>query len=78
MKAIKIRERLIEEINISKNESLLEQMYHLLNKDNNTEYYKLSKNQKEAIAEAKKQIENGQFFTNDQVNNEFEEWLKEK
>ncbi|MBS7787669.1 hypothetical protein KIH23_10200 [Flavobacterium sp. CYK-55] len=78
MRTVEIRKRLIEEINLSSNKNLLEEMYNFLNHDNDANLFKLTKVQKEAIAEAREQIKNGQYMTNDQVNNEIEEWLKEK
>ena len=78
MRTVEIRKRLIEEINLSSNKNLLEEMYNFLNHDNDAELYRLSNDQKDAIAESREQIKNGQFFTNDQVNNEIDEWLKGK
>ena len=78
MKAVDIKRKLIEEINLSHNESLLEEMYNFLNQDNKAGLYKLSEEQKNAVAEARDQLKNGQSFTNNQVNDEMEEWLKGK
>ncbi len=78
MRTVDIRKRLIEEINLSSNKNLLEEMYNLLNHDNDADLYKLNKEQKAAISEGREQIKNGKFFTNEQVNDEIEEWLKEK
>ena len=78
MKTVDIRKRLIEEINLSSNKNLLEEMYNFLNRDNDADLYKLNQFQKDAIAEGREQIKNGQFLTNEQVNHDIEEWLKEK
>lgn len=79
MRTIEIRKRLIEEINSSSNKNLLEEMYNFLNKDNATEnLYKLSRSQKLAIHKGREQINNGQSFTNEEVNSEIEKWLNEK
>ncbi|NEN24808.1 hypothetical protein G3O08_14995 [Cryomorpha ignava] len=40
--------------------------------------YELSPEQEEAIAESRKQIENGEFEENDTVISEMREWLKGK
>lgn len=78
MRTVEVKKMLIEKINLSSNKNLLEEMYNFLNQDNDAELYKLSKAQKDAIAEGREQIKNGQFLTNDQVNDEIEEWLKGK
>jgi hypothetical protein len=39
------------------------------------EVYKLSNEQKSAIAEARQQIKGGQFLSDEQANNEIDEWL---
>lgn len=49
-----------------------------LDRDNNTDLYKLNEDQKNPIAEARQQVKDGRFFTNDQVNEATEEWLKNK
>ena len=78
MRTVEVKKMLIEKINLSSNKNLLEEMYNFLNHDNDAELYKLSQAQKDAIAEGREQIKNGQFLTNDQVNDEIEEWLKGK
>jgi len=78
MRTVEIRKKLIEKINLSNNKNLLEEMYSFFNNDNDAELYKLNEDQKKVIAEGRNQVKNGQFFTNDQVNNEIEEWLKGK
>jgi hypothetical protein len=78
MRTVEIRKKLIEEINLSSNKNLLKEMYNFLNHDNEADLYKLSNAQKAAIEEGRDQIKNGQFLTNEQVNRDIEEWLKEK
>ena len=78
MRTTEIRKKLIAQINMSNNDSLLEEMYNFLNRDNDTALYKLSEDQKNAIEEARQQVRDGHFFTNDQVNEVTEEWLKNK
>ena len=76
MKTIELRKKLINEINLSKNKGLLEEFYHFLNLENEIqETYKLNIEQKSAITEAHEQIENGDYLTNEQANQEIEEWL---
>lgn len=76
MKAIEIKKKLINEINLSNNKNLLEEFYHFLNLENEIEeIYKLNLKQKSAIAEARGQIKNGDYLTNEQANQEIDEWL---
>jgi hypothetical protein len=37
----------------------------------------LTTQQKDAIIESKRQVADGEVFSNDQINQEFQEWLKE-
>ena len=39
------------------------------------EVYKLSEEQKKAVNEARQQIKNGQFLTDDEANKDIDEWL---
>jgi len=76
MKTIEIRKKLIHEINLSNNKNLLEEFYNYLNQENKVrKTYKLSKEQNAAIKEARTLIENGDFLTNEQADQEIEEWL---
>lgn len=76
MKTIEIKKKLINEINLSKNKKLLEEFYRFLNLENEIEEtYKLNSKQKSAIADAREQIKNGDYLTNEQANQEIDEWL---
>jgi len=76
MKTIEIKKRLINEINLSNNKDLLEEFYRFLNLENEIqETYKLNADQNSAIAEAREQIENGNYLTNEKANQEIDEWL---
>lgn len=78
MNTVEIRKKLIEEINLSENKNLLEELYSYLNQENKTqETYKLNKEQNSAITEAQEQIKKGDYLTNEQADNEVEEWLRE-
>ncbi|OOG77838.1 hypothetical protein [Algoriphagus sp. A40] len=78
MGTAELKKKLVAEINLSSNRELLEEMYNFLNQDNDAEVFKLNPVQKAAIAEARGQVRNGEFFTDDQVNKEIEEWLNKK
>ena len=76
MKTIEIKKKLIEEINLSNNKDLLEELYRFLNLENEMqETYKLDNEQISAVAEAREQIKKGEYLTNDDANQEIDEWL---
>ena len=78
MKTIEIKRKLINEVNLSDNKNLLEEFYRFLNLENEMqETYQLSEEQNSAIAEARNQIKNGDFLTNEQANKEIDKWLDE-
>ena len=77
MSGIELKEKLINSINKTDNEELLHEVYRLLEIENDDiEIYKLSDEQRAAIALAQQQIKNGEFVTNQEADNEIEEWLK--
>lgn len=76
MSTIELRKRLIDKIHKTKDERILEEAYRLLELETeDIEIYKLNLDQKEAISEAREQVKNGQFLTEDQANKEIDEWL---
>lgn len=78
MTTIEIRKKLIEEINLSDNESLLEEIYRFLNLENEMqEIYHLNLEQNAAITEARSQIKNGDYLTNEEANLAIDQWLEE-
>jgi hypothetical protein len=77
MSGIELKEKLINSINKTDNEELLHEVYRLLEIENDDiEIYKLSDEQRATIALSQQQIKNGEFFTNQEADNEIEEWLK--
>lgn len=77
MKTAEIREKLIREINSSHNKNLLEELYRYLDRENKTQKtYNLSDEQKLAIEEAREQVNNGDYLTSEEANQEIDEWLK--
>ena len=69
MSTIELRKRLIDKIQTTESNELLEEAYRLLDLGfEDGEEYKLSTNQRDAIAEARDQIKAGQFLTNDLAN----------
>ena len=78
MSTAELRNRLIEKIKKTKDERILEEAYRLLDLENeDIEVYKLNDAQKKAISEAREQIKNGQYLTEEAANKEIDEWLNE-
>ena len=76
MSTVELRKRLIDKIQKTDNESLLQEVYRLLELETeDIEIYKLSDDQKKAVNEGRQQINDGRFLTNDQADNEIDEWL---
>ena len=71
------RKKLITEIQRSKNENLLDELYQFIQRENQLEdIYYLSDEQKKAIAVARQQIDTGEFYSNDDVEEEISKWLE--
>ncbi len=76
MSAIELKKRLIDKIQKIDNENLLGEAYRLLELETeDIEIYKLNDEQRKAINEARQQIKNGQFLTDEKSNLEIDEWL---
>ena len=78
MSAIELRERLIEKIQKTDNENILEEIYRLLNLESeadNIEMYKLGEEDRNEIKTARLQIKQGQFLTSEEADKDIDEWL---
>lgn len=76
---VDLKQQLIDKIQLTTDKVKLEEIYRLLEIDfDEQEVYMLSAEQKSAVGEAQKQIENGEFLSDEQANKEVEEWLKRK
>ena len=76
MSTAELRKKLIEKINETKDENLLEEAYRLLEMEaDNLEVYKLSLEQKNVVHESQEQIKKGEFLSNEQSDREIDEWL---
>ena len=76
MSTIELRKRLIDKIQKTDNETLLEEAYRLLELETeNIEVYKLTDDQRTAVNEARQQIKDGKFLTDEQANKEIDGWL---
>jgi predicted transcriptional regulator len=76
MTTIVLKRRVIDEVNKVNDESILMDLMRLLNDNDDNEIHRLSDKHKRAVQTAINKIENGNFVTNDQANNEIEEWLR--
>ncbi len=77
MSTVELKNILIKRISEINDDSFLEAIMTILDSKIDTKIYHLSPKQKDAIIESKKQVANGDVFSNDQINQEFQEWLKE-
>jgi hypothetical protein len=76
MSTIELRKRLIDKIQKTDDENLLEEAFRLLELETeNIETYKLNDDQWNAVKEARQQIKKGEFLTDEQANREIDEWL---
>ena len=76
MSTIELKRRLMDKIQKTENEELLAEVYRLLELETeDIEIYKLNYNQRNAINEARQQINSSQFLTDEQSNKEIDEWL---
>ncbi|MBX2969039.1 MAG: hypothetical protein KF803_06690 [Cyclobacteriaceae bacterium] len=76
MSTVELRKRLIDKIQKTQDERILEEAFRLLELETeDIEIYQLNDDQKKAINEARQQIKNGQFLTEEQANKEIDEWL---
>ena len=75
MSTVELRKRLIEKIQKTQDDRILEEAFRLLELETmeDIEVYKLNYDQKKAISEAREQIRNGQFLTEEQANKEIDE-----
>lgn len=77
MSTIELRKLLIEKIQLTDNDKLLEEASRLLEVElEESDVYILNDKQKAAIEEGRSQINAGEYLTDEQSNKEIEEWLK--
>ena len=77
MSTIELRKLLIEKIQVTEDDKLLEEAYRLLEVDieESADVYVLNNQQKEAIDQAREQIKERQFLTDEESNRQIDEWL---
>ena len=76
MSTIELRKLLIEKIQLTDDDKLLEEASRLLEVEiEESDVYILNDKQKEAIEEGRKQIVKGEYLTDEESNKEIDEWL---
>lgn len=76
MKTQELKHTLIDKVNELEDDNLLIDLIKLIDENRlDNDIYQLSFNHKTAINTAIKQIENGDYLTNEQSNKEIIEWL---
>ena len=76
MSTIELRKLLIEKIQLTDDDKLLEEASRLLDvKIEESHVYILNDKQKEAIEQGRKQISKGEYLTDEESNKEIDEWL---
>jgi vacuolar-type H+-ATPase subunit H len=74
----RLQEILIQKISSTQDERILQEINRLLETGLDEEIYQLTDEQKAGIEEAKEQIKNGQYLSNEDANKEVEEWLRKR
>lgn len=78
MSTVELKKRLIDIIQKTKDERILEEVYRIFELEkNDIGVFKLDEEQKNAISEARIQVKEGQFLTEEQANKEIDEWLNQ-
>jgi hypothetical protein len=78
MSATELRQRLIETIQATDDEQLLEEAYRLLHSGtDDTGIYQLNDKQKATIQEARQQIREGKYLSGEEADKEVDQWLSE-
>jgi urease accessory protein UreE len=76
MSTVELRKRLIEKIQLTDDDKLLEEASRLLEVEIElSDVYVINDKQREAIEEGKKQIINGAYLSDEESNKEIDEWL---
>lgn len=77
MLTAELKEKLISGITAIKDEELLQDMYDLMVMENNDKkVYQLTDEQLSVVREAQADIEAGHFYTQEEMDKEFDEWLE--
>ncbi len=72
-----MKQELIDKINSTKDENILEEVYRILEVGfEEVDMIVLTNQQKESIDQGIKDIEEGKYLSNEEANSEIEKWLK--
>ena len=72
-----MKQELIDKINSTKDENILEEVYRILEiGSEEVDMIVLTDEQKESIDQGIKDIEEGKYLNNEEANSEIEKWLK--
>lgn len=75
MTKVQLKNKLIEKIESIEDLALIEELLGLVSIETNN-IYNLNSEQTTLIHKAQKQIDNGEFITNENLNKEIDEWLE--
>lgn len=78
MSTIDLKQKLIDSIKEIDNPELLNEVFRLLEIENEElEIYKLSVEEKKGIEEARAEIQEGKYISDENANKDIDKWLKE-
>ncbi|UJH92213.1 hypothetical protein LZ575_06505 [Antarcticibacterium sp. 1MA-6-2] len=78
MKTEELKKELINRINSTEDKSLLEDIYRLIDPENSGKViYELSFEEKTELNIAREEVKNGQYFTQEEVDESMKKWLGE-
>ena len=78
MTTVELKRILIHKIAAINDETILSAIKTIVDKKSDATIYETTDEQKTQIKKGLDQIENGDYFTNEEVESEFTKWLKEK
>jgi len=78
MKTAELKEIIINKIAGINDKTFLSAINTFIEAKSESTIYKTTPEQKQRIQEAREQIARGEFFTDEEVKKEIDEWLKEK
>jgi predicted transcriptional regulator len=76
MSTVELREKVLKKLE-SVDDYLLKEVLNLIEFETNDSVYKLSDAQKSSVDESRKQIKEGNTYTNEEVDKEIDAWLNE-
>ncbi len=76
MSSVELKDKLIEQIRNTQDKYLLEEISNLFQLQEQETIYQLNDGQKKKIDEARTQIQDKQFLSDEEANKDIDEWLK--